>query len=172
MTVKATMNGRLFWRRRSPRNKALEICAQLSAQIERSESIVEAKRQASGSPEALRHVRTGKRATKASIQTMVSRLRSHEEILEGRAWKLISSNPPSKETAEELERLQATRDSICQCIRVLSDANEDTTEIERHNVFEDITLADSSYFFTVSTVGDLVTAKRVNLTSRSYSIGG
>jgi hypothetical protein len=36
-----------------PRNKDLEICAQLSAQIERSESIVEAKRQASGSPEAL-----------------------------------------------------------------------------------------------------------------------
>lgn len=54
----------------------------------------------------------------------------------------------------------------------MSDANEDTTEIERHNVFEDITLADSSYFFTVSTVGDLVTAKRINLTSRSYSIGG
>ncbi len=158
--------------------QGLEICAQLSAKIEQLEPIVEADGQSSAPPspasaaEARGYVRTGLGATKDSIHAMVSQLRSHEGVIEGRFRKMVASNPVSKEMAEELERLQATKDSIHQCIRVISDASDETAEIERQNLFEDITLADNSYSFTVSTVGDLVTARRINLSGRSYNVGG
>jgi hypothetical protein len=42
-----------------------------------------------------------------------------------------------------------------------SKADEDTAKIERQNIFEDITLADGSYSFTVSTIGDLVSARKL-----------
>lgn len=152
--------------------QGLEICAQLSAQIEELEPMMEAGPQSTNPPEARGYVKSGLGATKASIQAMVSQLHSHGDAIERRVRKMASSKPLSKETSEELERLQATKDSIHQCIQVVSDANDGAAEIERHNLFEDITLADNSYSFTVSTVGDLVTAKRINLTGRSYNVGG
>jgi hypothetical protein len=42
----------------------------------------------------------------------------------------------------------------------------------RQSVFEDITLADGSYSFTVSTIGDLVLAKKINLSGGSCNVGG
>lgn len=39
------------------------------------------------------------------------------------------------------------------------------------SVFEDITLADQSFNFTISTVGDLVTARKINLSGGSCNIG-
>lgn len=43
---------------------------------------------------------------------------------------------------------------------------------ERRNVFEDITLADKSYSFTISTKGDLVTARGIKLSGGSYNVAG
>jgi hypothetical protein len=71
----------------------------------------------------------------------------------------------------QLAQLQETKESINQCIKVVSNAN-DTTEIERRNVFEDITMADEAYDFSVSTFGDLITARRIHLTGRSRHVGG
>ena len=82
------------------------------------------------------------------------------------------ANLVSKDTAVELKRLLATMDSIHQCINVISDA-DNSRVIERRSIFEDVTLADDAYKCTISTVGDLVNARRVNLTGRSRNdIGG
>ncbi|KAJ3496184.1 hypothetical protein NLG97_g2847 [Lecanicillium saksenae] len=152
--------------------QGLAICAQLSAQIEQLEPTIGAGQSSFHHPKARGFIRSGLSATKASIQTMMDELHSHKNVIERQIQEKASTQPMSEEVAEELRRLQATKDSIHQCIRVVSDADNDTAEIERHNVFEDITLADRSYNFTVSTVGDLVTARRINLTGGSYNIAG
>lgn len=54
----------------------------------------------------------------------------------------------------------------------MSDRNDDTVEIERQNVFEDIALAVHSYSVTILTVGALFTARRINFSGYSYKVGG
>lgn len=152
--------------------QGLTICAQLSAEIERLEPTVGPVPQSLHHTKARVFIRNGLGATKASIQTMMDELHSHEGMLAGQIREKASVEPMSEETADELQRLQATKDSIHQCIRVIADADSGAAEIERQNVFEDITLAGNSYSFTVSTVGDLVTARRINLTDRSYNVAG
>lgn len=152
--------------------QGLAICAQLSAEIERLEPTVGPKSPSHHHAKARSFIRNGLGATKASVQTMMDELHSHESMLARQIREKAAVKPMSDETAGELQRLQATKDSIHQCIRVISDADSGTAEIERQNVFEDITLAGNSYSFTVSTVGELVTARRINLTDRSYNVAG
>lgn len=151
--------------------QGLRICAQLSERIEQLEPVPEEPSQFSQRPSAHKYVKNGLDATKGSIRNLVTQLRSHEEDIDRRMQVMASTDTISKDAATELERLRATKESIHQCINVISDA-DDTKAIERHNVFEDITLADDAYNFTISTVGDLVTARRINLTGRSRNIGG
>ena len=76
----------------------------------------------------------------------------------------------SEPVAAQVARLQQTKESVSQCIQIVSEASE--LADERSNVFEDITLADNSYAFSVSTVSDLVIARRLNLKDRSRHFGG
>lgn len=151
--------------------QGLEICAQLSKRIEELEPVPEENDQFSERPSAHKYVKNGLDAAKGSIHKLVTQLRNHEEDIDNRMQTMASTHPISKDAAAELERLRATKASIHQCIQVISDAG-DTRAVERHNVFEDITLADDAYNFTISTIGDLVTARRINLTGRSRNIGG
>lgn len=75
----------------------------------------------------------------------------------------------SEPVAAQLAPLQQTKESVSQCIQIVSEASE--LADERSNVFEDITLADNSYAFSVSTVGDLVIVRRLNLKDRSRHFG-
>lgn len=100
-------------------------------------------------------------------------LRSEETALLRQIQRITSSDGNSAEVASELRRLQAERTAIRDRMRTLSDADSSATGIvERRNVFEDITLEDNSYNFAVSTVGDLVTARHIKLTGRSYNVAG
>jgi hypothetical protein len=72
--------------------------------------------------------------------------------------------------AAQLARLQQTKESLNQCIQIVSEAGELANE--RSNVFEELDLADNSYEFSVSTVGDLVTARRLKMSGRSRHFGG
>ncbi|UKZ74790.1 hypothetical protein TrVFT333_002460 [Trichoderma virens FT-333] len=151
--------------------QGLEICAQLSKRIEELEPVPEENYQFSERPSAHKYVKSGLDAAKGSINKLVTQLRNHEEDIDNRMQVMASTHPISKDAVAELERLRATKASIHQCIQVISDAG-DTRAVERHNVFEDITLADDAYNFTISTIGDLVTARRINLTGRSRNVGG
>lgn len=151
--------------------KGLEICAQLSTQIEELESVPPEHAQFAHQPSAHKYMRNGLDATKNAVQMLVSQLQNHEDKIDKRVESMLSTAPQSDDVTTELAQLRETKESIRQCIKVISDANN-TSEVERHNVFEDITLADDAYNLTISTVGDLVTARRINLTGRSRHIGG
>lgn len=100
-------------------------------------------------------------------------LRSEETAILRQIQGITSSEGNPADIAAELRRLQAARGAIRERMRALSDADGGATGIvERSNVFEDITLEENSYNFAVSTVGDLVTARRINLTGRSYNVAG
>lgn len=158
--------------------QGLQICAQLSAQIELlvPGSTAAPEEQHSGSsppppPSARRYVSTGINVTKRSIQDLVMQLRNHEEILDSRLQTMATSGPNPQDRVAELAQLRETKESLQQCIRIISDADE-TLASERQNIFEDITLSGQSLNFAISTTGDLVTARRINLTDRSRNVGG
>lgn len=153
--------------------QGLEMCAQLSAQVhDKWEAALAADWQSSTPPEAREHVRNGLSATKVSIRTMEDKLRSHEDVVERRIIDLTSAKPVTARVAADLERLRAEKESTSERIQMVAAAEDETSVIERHNVFEDITLAENSFSFTVSTVGDLVTARRINLSGGSCNVGG
>ena len=154
--------------------QGFDMCARLSAQIDNElEPALEANWSSSGRPpEAQEHVRNGLSATQASLQTMRAELHAHEDTIERRILDLKATKPMSTQMAAELQRLRAEKDAIGGCMRLVATARGDAETAERHNVFEDIHLADSSFSFTVSTIGELVTARRINLSGGSCNVGG
>lgn len=152
--------------------QGLKMCAELSDQIRKLEPapIVEESPQ----PSAQRYVRSGLDVTKSSIHAIVTNLRSHQDGLDQRIQNLRASgatSPAVRDIASELRQLQETKESIQQCIQVISEADQ-SLAAERQNLFEDITLSDDAYNFTVSTFGDLVTARRIELKDRSRNVAG
>ncbi|OBR05610.1 hypothetical protein CH63R_09730 [Colletotrichum higginsianum IMI 349063] len=150
--------------------QGLDMCAQLSAQITRFESASTERVHFSGRPSAHKHIKTGLSEAGRSIQSLVARLQTHEALIDSQLEAMSLKEALSEPVAAQLARLQQTKESVSQCIRIVSDAGE--LAKERSNVFEDLTLADNSYAFSVSTVNDLVTARRLNLSGRSRHVGG
>lgn len=104
-------------------------------------------------------------------------LRSEETSILRQIQRTTSSDGNPEEITAELKRLHTARLAVRDRMRNLSDAdnnNDGATAgiVERRNLFEDITLEDNSYNFAVSTVGDLVTARHITLTGRSYNVAG
>lgn len=155
---------------RESTQRGLDMCAQLSAQIVQFESASKEHAQFSDRPSAHKHVKSGLGEVGGSVQSLVTRLRSHEASISSLLEAMSLKDGFSEPVAAQLARLQQTKDSISQCIQIVSEARESADE--RSNVFEDITLADNSYAFSVSTVNDLVTARRLNLKGRSRHFGG
>ncbi|ERS98129.1 hypothetical protein HMPREF1624_04909 [Sporothrix schenckii ATCC 58251] len=154
--------------------QGLRMAAQLSAQIQTLEAVPDEPPHLSDKPSAHKFIKSGLDATKGSISTLVSQLRSHESKIEEQMAAMMSeasAAPLPSDTLTELSRLRETKDSIHQCINIVSSAGN-ASITERRNIFEDITLADNAYNYAVSTVGDLVTARRINLSGRSRNIGG
>lgn len=151
--------------------EGLKICSQLSAQIERLESTSKENPQFSQQPSAYKFIRSGLGGAKGSIQSLVSRLQTHENDIDKRMEAMRSTVPLSEHEATQLAQLQETKESLRQCMSVVADAGETLTN-ERYNIFEDITMADSSYGISVSTVKDLVVARRLNLSGQARYLGG
>ncbi|KAH7176249.1 hypothetical protein EDB81DRAFT_836346 [Dactylonectria macrodidyma] len=150
--------------------RGLDMCARLSAQIAQFESASTEHARFSDRPSAHKHVKSGLGEARGSVQSLISRLQTHEALIDKQLEAVSSKEVGSETVATQLARLQQTKESIGRCIEIVSEAND--TADERSNVFEDITLADNSYAFTVSTVNDLVTARGVNLKGRSRYLGG
>lgn len=99
-------------------------------------------------------------------------LRSEETAILSQIQRITSSNGDPADIAAELRRLRAARGVIRERMRALSDADSGAAGIAERNLFEDITLEEGSYNFAVSTTENLVTARRINLTGRSYNVAG
>lgn len=85
----------------------------------------------------------------------------------------LSSQPlkASSEHAAEQERLEEEAASIKQCLSICGNASKEADK-DRGNVFEDIAMVDDSYQVLVSTIGELISAKRINAGSRSAQFFG
>lgn len=71
----------------------------------------------------------------------------------------------------QIEFLKETKTAIRQYIHIVSNIDE-TVRKEKRNVFADITMADDSYAFFISIVGNLITAKKFHFNGRARHIGG
>jgi len=111
---------------------------------------------------------------KDMIRDATSDLQDYLQQLDKKVKSLASTEDTgsSTHTTVEWQAMLEEKESIHQCIQVVAEARKASVIVERRNVFEDITMADNSYDFSISTVGDLVTARRINLTGRSRHIGG
>ena len=111
--------------------QGLRICAQLSTQIDKAVSAHQQQRaQAPRLPEAPRYplahqyVTDGLHLTNTSIQALVRKLQEHQDEIDRRldALNLTAKSPGN--ASLQLTQLQETKDSIRQCIEVVSSANE------------------------------------------------
>jgi len=151
--------------------QGLRICAQLSSQIDELMSAHQQRPQAPQLPLDYQYIKDELHAASGSIQTLVHKLQEHEARIDSRMDVISSTAQSSENTSLQLTQLQKIKESISQCIKVVSDVDE-TPDIDRQNVFEDITMADEAYNFSVSTFGDLTTARRIHLTGKSRHIAG
>lgn len=149
--------------------QGLEICAQLSTRIEQLRSTVKEHHRWSDRPSASKLVKSSLSSANSTVEDLMSRLQAHE-LEVGKHMQMLRVGG-SQASDGNLDKLRETQESIRQCVDVVSQAN-DGILTERRNVFEDITMADDSYDFSVSTVGDLVTARRINLKGRARHVGG
>jgi hypothetical protein len=91
--------------------------------------------------------------------------------IDNRMEAIRSAVSLSEQEVTQFAQLQETKESIRQYMRVVADAGEALGD-ERCNIFEDITMTDSSYGISVSTVKDLVVARRINLSGQARYLGG
>lgn len=142
----------------------------MSAQIVQLESTSTEHAQFSQLPSAHKYVKCGLGEVSGSVQSLITRLRSHEATIGGQLESLFSGDGWSDPVATQFARLQQVKESISHCVQIVSDAKESSDE--RSNVFEHITLADNGCTFSVSTVNDLIIARRPNSHGRSWHFGG
>lgn len=70
-----------------------------------------------------------------------------------------------------MQQIREERNSTAQCLTICADAAEQSEKIQS-NIFEDITSGDDSQQFVISSIGQLITAKRINTGSRSLLMLG
>ena len=107
------------------------------------------------------------KAMKEKLSTTTIQLEKHLQDINNRLEK-FSSQPlkQSNEQAAEQDRMKEEMESIKQCLEICSQATMQADK-ERINDFEDITMTDDGQQVVVSTIGDLVSAKRVTAGARS-----
>jgi hypothetical protein len=69
------------------------------------------------------------------------------------------------------ERIQEEIDSIKQCLAICAEASVQAGQ-DRTNIFEDVSMTDDGRQAIVSTIGDLVSAKRITAGARSMQLMG
>lgn len=143
---------------------------QSSIQIIRYETASTEHARFSGCPSAHKYMRRGLSEVGGSVQSLVTRLQSHEASISSQLEAQSLRKGMSAPVAAQLARLKETKESISQCIQVVSDAQD--LAGERSNIFEDIIIITASYALSVSVVNDLVIARRLNLSNRSRHLGG
>lgn len=112
------------------------------------------------------------KACKDNITSATTRLKSHLEELNNIQQSL--SAPPansSSDRAVEQQRIQEQIDGIKQCLAIC-DQNSLKASQERINIFEDIVMAEDGKQVIVSTIGDLISAKRVTAGAGSMQVLG
>jgi Fungal N-terminal domain of STAND proteins len=158
--------------------QCLAICAQVSAQVSQFR------------PNVMEDVSTGdnvhtkiistvgglfsaKHVTANALQLLEDKLtattldlEAHLRAVDRRLHTLPLAESSSVEGNLEQQRIQKEKESVEQCLGICAEASQQADHA-RTNVFEDISVAEDGHQVLVSTVGDLITAKRVTAGPRS-----
>ncbi|RDL32368.1 Uncharacterized protein BP5553_08824 [Venustampulla echinocandica] len=163
--------------------QCLGICAQVSAHIDQAQpNSFEKISTATGSqnvdassknPSWARVVTADTfKECKEKISNATTQLEVHLQDIDNRLRNLHSTSPETpNEQAAEKEQIKAELDSIKQCLAICADASTQANK-ERTNLFEDVTMSDDSRQVIVSTIGDLITARRITAGDRSLQCLG
>ena len=166
---------------RDSTQKCLDICAEVSAHIDQLQ------------PNAIVNISAPYQATVATLSGLTSpqkvvydTLKACREYLTNSTGQLerqlqgintrlqsFSQQPldPSDERAAERDRLQEERESIKQSLGICAEASTQAHQ-KQSNVWEDMSMGDDAREFLVSTVGDLISARRITLASKSVLVSG
>jgi hypothetical protein len=166
---------------RESTQQCLDICAQVLTQIDQLQPNafinISAAYQApvttlSGLTSAQLVTSNAFKACKERLTNTTTQLERQLQDINNRLQK-FSSQPLniSNEEGAEQERMKEERDCIKQSLDICTEAFRQANQ-ERTNVFEDISMADNGYQVLVSTVGDLISARRVTVGSGSLQIVG
>jgi len=99
-------------------------------------------------------------------------LKAHLQNLDNRLASLPVQSPEiSSEQATEQERIQEEIDSIKKCLAICAEASVQAGQ-DRTNIFEDVSMTDDGRQAIVSTIGDLISAKRITAGARSMQLMG
>jgi hypothetical protein len=145
--------------------RGLDMCDELPSWKVQNDSAFTEHAQVPNRPSAHKFVRRGLSQVGGSLQSPVTGLKSHEASIGSELGAMSLKEGLLKPLPAELARLQQTKESISQCIHIVSDAKD--LADERSHIFEDITLADNSTASFISTGKDLIMARRCNLGDRS-----
>ena len=108
------------------------------------------------------------KACKERLSDTTIKLESHLQDINDRLQKL--SLPGSKDSngqVDKQERIKEELDSIKQCLAICAQASAQANK-ERINVFKDISMAGDGHQVLVSTIEDLISARRVTAGARSW----
>lgn len=160
--------------------KCLQICAQVSGYINRvhPDNVADVPSTSdrdqtttvaddSQPPSAKRVVDGTLKECKEKLATTSSELNERVQKLNDRLATFLSSGVRlSNDDRTELDQIQEEKDSLQQCLAICNQASEKTNGV-RMNIFEDVTSVDDAQQLIVSTLGDLISAKRITTGSRS-----
>jgi hypothetical protein len=152
--------------------QCLAICAQVSKQVNQLRpNVFEDVSAAKGSYQlnisTLGGFVSAKRATASAFQELQEKLTKTtselEEHLQNSDKRLRTLSSPGVRDLGEIERkrVQEDVDSIKECLNICAEASKEADQF-RTNVFEDVAAAKAAHQLIVATLGDLISAKRVN----------
>lgn len=166
---------------RQSTEQCLVICAEFSEHIEKVGSQIEA----SSGPEKLYagvsviRQYAAKQALsdllgdfKSELASASNEFNSIIERLDHRQNGIPSRSAQiSGEDAATMQQVQEERNSTAQCLTICVHAAEQSENIQS-NIFEDISSGDDSQQFAISSIGQLITARRITTGSRSLLMLG
>ena len=123
------------------------------------------RRTAAVTAEAVQDFKVILKETTIDLQNHLSDLGERLEAL-----RIKDANTKDENIAER-KRMQAEIDSTKKCLEVCAQVFEHADTV-RTNVFEDVSAAQDAHMVLVSTVGDLISAKRVTADVRATQILG
>ncbi|KAI9795427.1 MAG: hypothetical protein M1833_007026 [Piccolia ochrophora] len=156
--------------------QCLSICAQVSAHIDRVqpdtvEDVPVSSDANQVSTSTLPHLRPARLLTRnilaecqRGLTITTSELERHLQEIDQRL-NYFSLEGSSERTTEQ-SSMREELNSVKRCLAICSKAAEQAAH-SRTNVFEDVTMRDDGHQVIVSTLGDLVSAKRITVGARS-----
>jgi hypothetical protein len=109
---------------------------------------------------------------KETITNATTQLEKHLQDIDRRLQNplLQTANRADGQSSEQ-EKIQEEINSIKDCLAICNQASKQVDQ-DRINVFEDVVMSDDGQQVIVSTIGDLISAKRITAGSRSIQIMG